>query len=228
MTIDKTKPGIIWDMDGTILDSCDLYYRTMVQAYEYYGYAELAPTEEYFRTKIFGSSLYSCMKRAMGADYEPVRCAEMAKYFSDLSYETLISGGEDSVRFVPGVKRVLDELYEAGCPMAVASSSNLDWILGAADGLGIRDRFVNILSGQLLPTKPAPDVFRVAADSLAMPYENCVVFEDSLHGMKGAKAARMKCVGISSSVTPEQMIDADIALACYDDLTLDRLWSLWD
>ena len=62
---------------------------------------------------------------------------------------------------------------------------------------------------------------------IGIPPERCVVFEDSLAGMKGAKNAGMKCVGIATSVSVSQMSDADIRLERYGDLRTEDVEALF-
>ncbi|MBR0412347.1 MAG: HAD family phosphatase [Eubacterium sp.] len=97
----------------------------------------------------------------------------------------------------------------------------------ALEKVGILEKFANISSGYLLPSKPAPDVFRLAAALNNVPCKRCVVFEDSLAGMKGAKNAGMKCVGIATSVPVSQMVDADIRLEKYDPSVVERVEKLF-
>ena len=111
--------------------------------------------------------------------------------------------------------------------MAIASTSWLPTVVHSLEKVGLLEKFANISSGFLLPSKPAPDVFRLAAALNNMPVERCVVFEDSLAGMRGAKAAGMKCVGIGTSVDVSQMEDADIRLVSYKKFVVHQVENLF-
>ena len=111
--------------------------------------------------------------------------------------------------------------------MAIASTSWLPTVVHSLEKVGLLEKFANISSGFLLPSKPAPDVFRLAAALNNIPAERCVVFEDSLAGMRGAKAAGMKCVGIGTSVDISQMTDADIRVNSYYGSVVDQVENLF-
>ena len=175
------KIGILWDLDGTIVNSVKLYFAPYACVFEKYGLGELDCTiDEYLRTSVDGG-----------------------------------------VSLIPGVDRVIDAFYAKGYPMAIASTSWMPTVVHTLERVGLLGKFANIASGYLLPSKPAPDIFRIAAEMINIPPESCVVFEDSLAGMKGAKSAGMKCVGIATSVPIGQMTDADIRLNAYDDLRIE-------
>jgi HAD superfamily hydrolase (TIGR01509 family) len=82
-------------------------------------------------------------------------------------------------------------------PLAVASASELatiDLILGK---LSLRDRFDAIASTEEVSRgKPAPDVFLLAAKRLGVAPEHCIVIEDAISGMTGAKAAGMRVIAL--------------------------------
>lgn len=219
------KIGVIWDLDGTIVNSVDLYYASYKPVFQKYGIPEPPEAEFYhdYRTKYFGRSV-----EALVSDYSPrtLSDAEMAALKRDylLCADRIVrERGLDCVRMLAGADRVLNGFFNRGCPMAIASTSWMPTIVHTLETIGFLDKFVNIISGNILPSKPAPEVFLTAAASIGMPPERCVVFEDSLGGMRGAKNAGMMCVGIAGSLTPDKMPDADIPLACYDDLDLDEL-----
>jgi len=83
-----------------------------------------------------------------------------------------------------------------------------------ADTFGIRPYFNALVAGEDLPSKPAPDIFLRAAQTLQIPPERCVVFEDSYFGVNAAKAAGMVSVGFASTSNFKPG-DADFILHTY-------------
>jgi beta-phosphoglucomutase-like phosphatase (HAD superfamily) len=89
--------------------------------------------------------------------------------------------------------------------MAIASSATLPTINLVVDRLGIREYFKTLTSGdEVTHGKPAPDVFLLAAKRLGIAPENSLVIEDTLNGMKAAKAAGMMCIAIPCEATMHQ------------------------
>ena len=219
------KIGVLWDLDGTIVDSFELYYAAYWPLLEKYNCPK-PPEAEFrheYRTKYFGRSVESLLSVYAGRPVSDDEMAAMKKDYLLFAEDILVKRGGDCVRMLPGVDRVLNGFYERGCPMAIASTSWLPTIVHTLETIGFLDKFSNIVSGALLPSKPSPEVYLTAAASINMPADRCVVFEDSVGGMRGAKNAGMLCAGIAYTIAPENMTDADVPLGCYDDLDIDEL-----
>ncbi len=123
-----------------------------------------------------------------------------------------------------GLMDLLRDLRGHGVPVGVgtmAPSENVSFIL---DGLGIRQWFQAVVDvGEITQGKPSPEVFLKAASKLRSPPEQCVVFEDSLSGVAAARAAVMKVVGVSTSLSPKDLRVADIVVSDFTGLTAKHL-----
>lgn len=214
------KHGIIWDLDGTIIDSFDVYYSPFPSLFVEYGIKKETLSKEEYRSSYYGRSIEGIFKDYLEGEVSDETCLAMA---ADYVHKAAEEFRNSNIVLVLGVERVLKHLWEAGHPMAIASSSWLPAIITPLEKTGLLKYFSNIISGYLLPSKPAPDIFRIAADSISCQHKNCLVFEDSLAGMSGAKKAGMKCVGIATTKTVAEMTNADIALKSYSDLDLSEL-----
>ena len=219
--------SILWDLDGTIVDSVRLYYEAYRGVYDKYHLGPFTTTEEEYRTRFFGATPEVFFRAHIEGDIPAALMASMTDDYLRFANEYLMSSEDGGIRLLPGVERVIDEFFAKGYPMAIASTSWLPNVVRALEKVGILEKFANISSGYLLPSKPAPDVFRLAAALNNVPCERCVVFEDSLAGMKGAKNAGMKCVGIATSVPVSQMVDADIRLTSYAELSVESVEALF-
>ena len=127
---------------------------------------------------------------------------------------------------------LLDDAAAEGIPAAVASSSGLDWVGGHLERLGLRSRFATVvtrddLSGRDARTKPAPDLFLLAADRLGAEPAQCVAFEDSPNGVAAARAAGMVVVGVPGPMTTGlDMSAADLVVPSLTDVDLAALREL--
>ena len=126
---------------------------------------------------------------------------------------------------LPGVATLLEAARERGLRCAVASSSPREWVEGNLSRLGLLDCFAAILCrGDVERVKPAPDLFLEACRRLGVSPSEVVVFEDSLNGVKAARAAGIFCVAVPNAVTEGLPFDeADILLLSLEGLTLSDI-----
>jgi HAD superfamily hydrolase (TIGR01509 family) len=109
-------------------------------------------------------------------------------------------------------------------PMAIASGSPLIAIERATVHLAIRDCFDHLITSESVPRgKPHPDVFLAAARTLNTAPANCLVFEDSLIGVRAAQAAGTKCLSIPSSSHQEIAAIATRVYASLADISDEEL-----
>lgn len=206
--------AVLWDMDGTLTDSEPLHFRAYQKWLAQFG---IAFTEADYRQFLGATDLALCEtlialhKLSISAHQ---MCAE-----KEVLYAEIVKG---EVALRPGVKRVLDVLSTNKMKTAVASSATkaaIDLMLGA---LQIKDYFQAIASGEeVAQSKPAPDVFLLGAKRLNVEPANCLVVEDSINGIRAAKAAGMSCLAVPCDWTRYQdHSSADFRLGSLADLTI--------
>jgi len=116
---------------------------------------------------------------------------------ADQIIEELIQLILEKGKAMDGVYSILKQLHSKGIPMAIASSSSMKIIGNVVEKLEIAKYFAVIHSAEFeLYGKPHPQVFITTANKLMINPEECIVFEDSKHGMIAALAARMKVIVI--------------------------------
>jgi HAD superfamily hydrolase (TIGR01509 family) len=131
-----------------------------------------------------------------------------------------------------GVVDLLDAAAAAGIPTAVASSSGHDWVGGHLERLGLRPRFGAVVTrddlvGPGARTKPAPDLFLLAAGRLGVEPSQCVAIEDSPNGVAAARAAGMVVVAVPGPMTAGLDLGAaDLVVPSLADVELDALPNL--
>ena len=103
---------------------------------------------------------------------------------------------------MPGVLERLEEIKALGLQAAVASSSSRQWIELHTSRLGITGYFAACRTGDDVErVKPSPDLYLAAAQALGEKPQHCLAFEDSLNGVKAAKAAGMACFAVPNQIT---------------------------
>jgi beta-phosphoglucomutase-like phosphatase (HAD superfamily) len=96
------------------------------------------------------------------------------------------------------------------------------------EGLGLADQFDVMATGhEVSHRKPAPDLYLLAAQRLAVDPRQCVALEDSAHGIEAAKAAGMAVVAIPNAVTEHHdLSQADARVRHFGDVSVEMLRSL--
>tara|TARA_B100000678_G_C18072995_1_gene447500 strand:- start:73 stop:702 length:630 start_codon:yes stop_codon:yes gene_type:complete len=154
--------------------------------------------------------------------WEGMTTAEMTTYIVDEMEREL---RENAVP-MPGVMEVIQQLKNEGYKMAIASSSQMRLIDAVMEKLDL-DQLIGVRCSAETEDygKPHPAVFITAAHWMNTNPENCVVFEDSLHGVVAAKAAKMKCIAVPDEVDYKkpQFAIADQLLKSLKDFDLNSI-----
>lgn len=205
--------GAIWDMDGVIIDNADQHYAAWCKVLPDYGLA--FPRAQFDAT--FGSNNRGVLTMLLGHEPTPAMYEAVGRR-KEASYRRLVA---EHIEAAPGVVGWLSQFRQAGVPQAMATSAPVENIDIVVDSLGIRHLFDAIVSGLEMPAKPAPDVYLAAARRIGVPPERCIVFEDAIPGVAGAKAAGMKCIAVTNTNPAEMLAAADIVVESLAELTED-------
>ncbi|HTT70362.1 MAG TPA: HAD-IA family hydrolase [Anaeromyxobacteraceae bacterium] len=181
--------AVIFDWDGTLIDSEPNYYLADAKLLARYG---LPFTEEDKRRYIGGSNIdeMTDFKRRFALEESP---QELAALKNRLYLEI----AESSTRLFPEMKRFLDGVRARGLKVAVASGSAPAVLGRLLAAVGLTGAFGAVVSAdEVLLGKPAPDVFLEAARRLGVAPEECVVVEDARYGVEAALRAFMRCIAV--------------------------------
>ncbi|MBL4807217.1 MAG: HAD-IA family hydrolase [Rhodobacteraceae bacterium] len=177
---------VIFDCDGILVDSEVISNQILVDNLGRYGLTV---------------SLDECMGLFVGGSMTGVEAkakelgAVLPKGWIDEIYTETYARLKQGVAPVAGVVAVLDHLDSVGVAYCVASNGSAAKMQITLGQNGMLDRFQGRIysAHELGVSKPDPDLFLIAAGDVSA--ENCVVIEDSLSGVKAARAAGMKCFG---------------------------------
>lgn len=201
--------AVLWDMDGTLIDSAEYHWVTWRDTLAREGYAL---THEQFASW-FGQRNDAILRRYLGAGAAADAVARIGDA-KETAYRELVR--ERGIAPLPGVSRWLRRLRDGGWRQAVASSAPPANIGAILEALNVGDCFQALVSAEEVPQgKPAPDVFLLAAQRLGVPPARCIVVEDAPAGVEAGRLGGMKTIGIASLGRP---LDADVVVASLEEL----------
>lgn len=216
--------ALLFDFDGLILDTETCTYETTARLFAEHGemldrawWQSILGTKDHEHwTERLASQLGRPVDRAdLTARREAVRVPIVR-----------------SLPVCAGVVELLDAARAMGVPTAVVSSSSAGWVEGHLARLGLRPRFERVITGDDVEgdrrrSKPAPDLYLIAAGALRVEPARCVVLEDSPNGVAAARAAGMTVVAVPGPMTAPLDFDAaDAVVGSLLDLDLHRLGRL--
>jgi beta-phosphoglucomutase len=181
--------AVLWDMDGTLVDTAELHFaawaRLLSELGQPFTRADFAAT--------FGLRNPEIIHILFGDRYGEREIADLG----ERKEEFYRAAAAEGVALLPGVRPLLEGLAAAGFKQAIGSSApraNLDLILCLTDSARFFGAVVSMEDTQR--GKPDPQVFQVAASCLSVPPGRCVVVEDAVAGVQAAKAAGMRCIAV--------------------------------
>lgn len=202
--------GVLWDLDGTLVDTMEFHRQSWSLALPEFGYP--FPAEKFHRS--FGMNNTGVLEVFLG--WRPEReLAEAIGERKEVLFRELLRG---HVRTLPGVREWLERLAGWGARQAVATSAPPENIALMMGELDILPYFETVVSGYELPSKPDPAVFLKAAAIVGVPPQACVVMEDAVAGVQAAKRGGMRCIAVTTT-NPAAALDAA-------DIVVDRLNNL--
>jgi len=196
-------------MDGVLADSEPVYFTAMQSVLAPLG---VTITDEHQRN-VMGSSIENTW-RYLAETFRLEGPLDHYVEAYDLQLRRLLAQVHEPL---PGVRELIAALKQRNVPVAVASSSIPEWIDALLGGLGLRDAFAAAVSAREAgASKPAPDVYLLAAQRLNADPGRCIAIEDTPTGIASAKAAGMFAVQTRSASSAFPPLEAA-------DLVLDSL-----
>lgn len=189
--------GVIFDMDGVLLDSEKLYIRFWSEAGKACGY----PFEREHALAIRSMARPYAVEKLKGFfgesfDYDEVRNKRielMDKYVS-----------ENGIEPKPYAEYILKYLKVGGYKIALATATAVERTERYLKFVGLYDYFDEIISAHMVKRgKPAPDIYLYAAKKLGLKPESCIAVEDSANGARSAVGAGCRTVIVPDMDEPE-------------------------
>ena len=196
--------AVIFDMDGVITDSERVGFGTVIEAGRRQGF-EIS--ESFIRGTL--GMKFDTSEPLYTTAYPGIN---LPRLYADFRALMLELAARKEIPLMRGVPEILDALDEMRIPRAVASSSAVELIRAYLEPHGVFSRFTEIVSGEFIPrSKPEPDIFLHAAARLNAAPSETLIIEDSVNGIRAARAS-----GAMSVMVPDQVPYTD-DLAPYVD-----------
>ena len=214
--------AVIFDVDGLIVDTEEIYCRTFNDTLREHG---VSLTREDYVWCVGHPTEKNCEDAVarfhLTADPEALCDAWMGRFDGAIS-------DPEQIRLMPGILELLDHVRQRDYRLGIASSTHRprmlktlrNGLLPRLNGVSSLDEvFAAVISGSdVAQTKPAPDIFLLTAEQLGVPADQCVVFEDSEAGVLAGKAAGMTVIAIPNFFTSHQDHGAaDVVLESLED-----------
>ena len=181
--------AVIFDMDGTLIDSMWMWEQIDIDYLARFGYTLPADLQESIEGMSFKETADYIRKRFN----IPEDTDTMMKTWIDMAYEFY----RTKVDFKPGAREFLTELKRRGIKIGMATSNAMELVDVVLDHLDAHSYFDEIhVSSEVKHGKPFPDIYLLVAEKLGVSHDRCLVFEDILPGIRAGRAARMKVCSV--------------------------------
>ncbi|MFF7473125.1 HAD-IA family hydrolase [Streptomyces sp. NPDC008092] len=182
--------AVIFDLDGTLVDSEPNYYEATRQLLAGHGVTEYTWAEH---ERLVGISTLETV--ALLRDRHGLR-PPVAELLAEAN-RCYLELARSRTRVYPEMRKFVELLAAEGIPSAVASGSSPEAVEAILAGTGLGTYLRTAVSADEVPRgKPAPDVFLEAARRLGAAPAECVVLEDAAPGVAAAHAAGMRCIAV--------------------------------
>ena len=201
------EPGVLFDLDGTLVDSNYLHTLAWSRAFEEAG--EWVPMARIHQMIGVGSDVLVGELLGEGHPHKELS-DEHARQFDKLKAE---------LRAFPEARQLLEDVAERGARVVLATSSREEDVQALVDALGETDAIDAVThSGDVEEAKPDPDVVKTAIEKGGLDRERAVLVGDSKWDVEAAARAGIPCVVVLTGGTGRAQLEEAGAAAIYEDV----------
>jgi HAD superfamily hydrolase (TIGR01509 family) len=211
MIVASSKPAMLFDLDGTLVDSVYQHALAWSDALRAEG-IDLPLWRIHRRIGMSGGLFVRGLVREIGREVDRATQQRLVEAHAE-SYRRHV----DSVRPLPGARRLLTTLTASGIPWAIATSGRRDVATGTVAVLNLDVDVPVVTRDDVAYAKPNPDLFVTAADRLGVPINGAFVIGDSVWDLLAAQRAGALGIGFLSGGYGRQELELSGAYRVYDE-----------
>lgn len=180
--------ALIIDWDGVLVDTERIHEMKEILFAKRHGYVHTPKLKQALMGRTIPEAGRLLKKKFRLKEPLKMLIGERRKIYKDLYYK--------HITLMPGAHTFLKRMYKKYL-LTIATASERRYVTYALRRFGLKSYFQSMVtSADVRRGKPAPDLFLCASKRIGIPPEECVVIEDSLLGVRAAKAAGMRCIAI--------------------------------
>ena len=188
--------AVLFDHDGTLVDSEPIHYQLWVQVLRRYG---VTISEEVFNSVCAGMPTLANAVDLVKRYNLPVQAENLAEEKHTITKEFL---AENAYPLMPGVQKAIQALIEQGLTLAIVTGANQHSVGATVRTYSFDRHFAYVISADdVQKSKPAPDCYLLALEKLGLRPEECLAIEDTEHGLRAASQAGIPCLVLPTELS---------------------------
>lgn len=207
--------SVIFDFDGVIADTMHDNYNAWKNAFQYYGFENFNKLE-YFRLEGMGTSQianYFIKEYSLDVDIKEGLISLKEEYYKK----------NNTFKIFSYIREMLIYLNKSDIRIAIVSGASKERLYDSLPD-DIYNKIEIIISGEdVIETKPNPEPYLKAIGRLNLIPKECLVIENAILGIQSAKAANCICFAIESTLTKDDLIEADFICKNHESLYLNLI-----
>ena len=218
MSTNNFPAAVLWDMDGTLIDSEPYWMESEgALAASYGGVWTEADAHEMIGKSLYDSS--AMLREKFGIEDLSVQGV------IDRMTNEVIANLKRKLPFRPGALELLIELKRRGIKTALVTMSMRSMAQTVVDQIGFQAFDVIVAGDEVRNGKPHPEPYLKAAELLGVDIKNCIAFEDSISGLRSAESAGTHAIGVPNLI-PLPARETNKIISSLTDVDLDQIESL--
>jgi beta-phosphoglucomutase len=211
------KKAILFDFDGTLADTMQMHLIAWQKAL--YPYQIKISTDDYFPYEGMGMRELA-FKFTQKLSLTETQINELVE-----EKKRIYKSQNQEIKFYDGVFDFLDKLAQKNIKIGIVTAGHMDQLVGTV-GDEFLAHFDVIVTGEIvLKNKPYPDPYLLGAEKIQVNPDECIVIENAPMGIQAAKAAKMYCIAITSTLLQSNLSLADEVVSDFHALQKSRTFS---